>query len=227
MKIRTLEDLNQRLTDELIWRKSEIADLKGLIENRSFTTSKHNTLLRSGVTILYAHWEGYIKTAATSYLEFVSRQKLTYDELAINFVAIAMKVKLNEATEASKATVFTEATKFILTQTKQRSSIPYEDIIATGSNLSSSILREITCILGLEYDFYQTYRVIIDERLLSRRNKIAHGERLEYLSLDREEYQQLHEHVLCMVEYFRDQIENHAAQQLYYRPRSSTNDRGR
>jgi MAE_28990/MAE_18760-like HEPN len=67
MKIRTLEDLNQRLVDDLIWRKSEIADLKGLIETRSFTASKHNTLLRSGVTILYAHWEGYIKTAATSY----------------------------------------------------------------------------------------------------------------------------------------------------------------
>jgi MAE_28990/MAE_18760-like HEPN len=54
MKIRTLENLNQRLTDDLIWRKIEIADLKGLIENRTFSTSKHNTLLRSGITILYA-----------------------------------------------------------------------------------------------------------------------------------------------------------------------------
>jgi hypothetical protein len=217
MKIRTLENLNQRLTDDLIWRKREIADLKGLIENRNFSTSKHNTLLRSGVTILYAHWEGYIKTAATSYLEFVSRQGLTYDELAINFVAIAMKVKLNEITEASKATVFTEATRFILTQSNQRSSIPYENIVATGSNLSSLILKEITCLLGLDYAFYEINKVMIDEQLLSRRNKIAHGERLEYLSLDRDEYQQLHEQILEMMEYFRNQIENHAAQQLYLR----------
>jgi MAE_28990/MAE_18760-like HEPN len=217
MKIQTLENLNQRLTDELIWRKREIADLKALIDNRGFTASKHNTLLRSGVTILYAHWEGYIKIASKSYLEFVARQKLTYDELAINFIAIAMKVKLNEVTEASKATVFTEATRFILTQTNQRSSIPYENVVATGSNLSSSILREITCLLGLEYTFYETHQVIIDEQLLSRRNKIAHGERLEYLSLSRDEYQQLHEQILSMMEYFRNQIENHAAQQLYLR----------
>jgi MAE_28990/MAE_18760-like HEPN len=217
MKIRTLENLNQRLTDDLIWRKGELADLKGLIENRSFIAGKHNTLLRSGVTILYAHWEGYIKTAATSYLEFVARQKLTYDELAINFVAIAMKVKLNEVTEANKATVFTEATKFILTQTNQRSSIPYENVVATGSNLSSSILREITCLLGLDYTFYETHQIMIDEQLLSRRNKIAHGENLKYLSLDRDEYQELHEQILKMMEYFRNQIENHATQQLYLR----------
>jgi hypothetical protein len=91
MKIRTLEHLNKRLSDDLAWRKKEISDLKSLIETKSFSPSKHNAVLRSGVTLLYAHWEGYIKTAATSYLEFVARQKLTYDELAINFVAVAMK----------------------------------------------------------------------------------------------------------------------------------------
>lgn len=63
MKIRTLEDLNDRLTADLVWRKIEIADLKALIENRSFSDSKHNTLLRGGVTLLYAHWEGYIKSS--------------------------------------------------------------------------------------------------------------------------------------------------------------------
>ena len=217
MKIRTLEELNQRLTDDLVWRKSEIADLKGLIETRSFSDKRHNTLLRSGVMLLYAHWEGYIKSAGTSYLEFVSRQQLTYDKLAINFVAIAMKAKLSEVTEANKATVFTEATRFILTQTNQRCSLPYKDVVATGSNLSSSILREITCLLGLDYSFYETNRVIIDERLLGRRNKIAHGESLKYISLDRDEYQQMHEQILLMMDYFRNQIENNAAQKLYLR----------
>jgi hypothetical protein len=99
MKIRTLEDLNKRLTEDLIWRKKEISDLKSLIETRSFSKSKHNAVLRSGVILLYAHWEGYIKTAAKSYLDFVFRQELTYKDLAINFVAVAMKTKFNQATE--------------------------------------------------------------------------------------------------------------------------------
>jgi hypothetical protein len=38
MKIRTLEDLNKRLTDDLAWRKKEISDLKSLIEIKSFST---------------------------------------------------------------------------------------------------------------------------------------------------------------------------------------------
>jgi MAE_28990/MAE_18760-like HEPN len=214
MKIRTLEHLNQRLTDDLIWRKREMSDLKSLVKNRSFHYSQHIAVLRSGVTLLYAHWEGYIKTAATSYLEFVSRQKLTYDELAINFVAVAMKFKLNDASETNKATIFTEVANFMLTQTNQKTSIPYENVVSTASNLSSDVLREIICLLGLDYSFYKKKEVIIDEQLLKRRNGIAHG---EYLSLDREEYQQLHDEILGMMENFRSQVENNAIQKLYLR----------
>jgi hypothetical protein len=217
-KIRTPEDLNQQLTDDLIWRKKELSAIKTLIETRSFFPLQHNALLRSGITILYAHWEGYIKNAATSYLKFVSRQNLTYNELAIEFVAIAMKDKLSSAKETNKATIFNEVTKFILTKTGEKSSIPYKGIIDTNSNLSSSILREIICLLGLDYRFYQNKEKSIDERLLNRRNLIAHGESLEYLqSLDRETYIELQEQILAMMEDFRTQVENNAAQKLYLR----------
>jgi hypothetical protein len=216
-KVRTLEDLNQVLADDLIWRKKELSDLISLIETKSFAPSKHNAVLRSGIALLYAHWEGYIKNAATSYLEYVSRQKLTYQELSINFVAIAMKTKLKEATETNKATVFTEVTKFLLTQADERSFISYEDTISTASNLSSSILNEIVCTIGLDYSFYQSKQVIIDEQLLKRRNMIAHGESLPYLSLDREVYRELQSQILGMMEDFRTQVENHAAQELYRR----------
>jgi MAE_28990/MAE_18760-like HEPN len=214
MKIRTLEQLNQCLTDDLIWRRKEMSDLKSLVENKSFHYSQHIAVLRSGVTLLYAHWEGYIKNAATNYLEFVARQRLTYDELAINFVAIAMKFKLKEASETNKATVFTEVANFMLTQTSQKTALPYENVVSTASNLSSIILREIVCLLGLDYSFYKKKEVIIDEQLLKRRNGIAHG---EYLLLDRDEYQQLHDEILAMMENFTTQIENNAAQKLYLR----------
>jgi hypothetical protein len=214
MKIRTVENLSQKLSDDLIWRKKEISDLKGLIEMRNYSNSKHQTLLRSGVTILYAHWEGYIKNASETYLEFVAMQKLTYDDLAINFVALAMKTQLNQANETNKATIFTEVASFMLNKMSERSSIPYKDEIDTGSNLKSSILREIVCKLGLDYSFYESKEVIIDEQLLKRRNAIAHG---EYLSLDRDEYQQLHDEILAMMENFRTQVENHAIQKLYLR----------
>jgi hypothetical protein len=214
MKIRTLEQLNQRLTDDFVWRRKEITDLNDLIDTRTFSDSKRTMLLRGGITLLYAHWEGYIKTVAKSYLEFVAMQKLTYDELAINFVAVAMKTKLKEATETNKATIFTEVTRFLLTQTNNRSLIPYEDVVTTGSNLSSSVLCEISCVLGVDYSFYGKREVIIDQQLLSRRNAIAHG---EYLSLNCDEYRNLQIQILTMMDHFRNQVENSAAQKLYLR----------
>jgi MAE_28990/MAE_18760-like HEPN len=217
MKIRSLEDLEQRLSTDLIWRKRELADLKSLIETRSFSPSKQNAVLRSGIALLYAHWEGYIKTAATSYLEFVSRQQLTYEELSINFVAIAMKTELDKAQVSNKATIHTEVTAFILTQANQRSSIPYKGIVSTNSNLSSTILQEIVCLLGLDNSFYQSKDKIIDEKLLSRRNQIAHGEYLDSLSLDQGEYQELQKEILAMMEDFRNQVENNASQKLFCR----------
>jgi MAE_28990/MAE_18760-like HEPN len=211
-KIRTVEDLEQRLTDDLSWRRKELSDLNSVIGSKSY-----NVLLRSGVVLLYAHWEGYIKTAASSYLEFVSRQKLTYNELATNFVAIAMKARLDEAKESNKATVFTEVAYFILTQGNERSIVPYKEVVSTDSNLSSLILREIICLLGLDYSPYKLKEKLIDEQLLKRRNMIAHGESLASLSLDRDEYQQLHREILEMMENFRTQVENRAIQKLYRR----------
>jgi MAE_28990/MAE_18760-like HEPN len=213
-KIRSIDDLSRRLYDDFTWRREELSNLKNLIDTKTFSSAKHNALLRSGLTILYAHWEGYIKDAGTCYLEFVSRKQLLYCELKTNFVAIAMKDKLKDAQESNKATIFAEAAEFILHRSSERSDIPYRGIVSTASNLSSTILREIICILGLDYSFFELKENLIDEKLLNRRNIIAHG---EYLSLDREEYFELHEQVLLMMEEFRTQIENNAVSASYRR----------
>jgi hypothetical protein len=60
-KIRSLSQLNDRLTQDLAWRKLELSSLKNLIEtkntgsNKSFESSQSKVLTRSGVAILYAH----------------------------------------------------------------------------------------------------------------------------------------------------------------------------
>lgn len=92
---------------------------------------------------------------------------------------------------------------------------PFEAIaLGIGYNYESSASDPID---GLDYSFYQTKQVIIDEQLLKRRNMIEHGESLPYLSLDREEYRELQGQILGMMEDFRTQVENHAAQELYRR----------
>jgi len=212
MMIRTLEQLSDSLAKDLAWRKKELANLKSLIETSSMSSSQERVLLRSGITILYAHWEGFIKTAASNYLEYVAMQRLRYDELSSNFVALALKNQLSQVNETNKATIFTETIDFIRTQLIKRSSVPYKDVVQTRSNLSSSVLKEITCVLGLDYSFYETKQILIDSNLLAKRNYVAHG---EYIELDKEDYLQLHSQVINMMDTFRNQVDNCATIESY------------
>ncbi len=212
MKLRTAEQLSDKLSEELIWRKKELSEIKSLVETK-FSLSKHNALIRSGICLLYAHWEGFVKLAANSYLEYVRMQKLCYKDLASNFLALAMKERLNEAKDTNKPSLYIPVCDFFLDELNQRCELP-KDVISTASNLSSEILKEITYILAIDFSPYSTKSVLIDTKLLKTRNEIAHG---EYSITDREEYIELHIEIIAMLDLFRNQIENAAINKDYMR----------
>ena len=88
------------------------------------------------------------------------------------------------------------------------SKIPYDNVIDTGSNLNSEVFINILHQIGLSYDsFYLTKELAIDGALLKKRNAIAHGERLD---VTEEEFSELSQLVLELLEYFRNHVENAA-----------------
>lgn len=211
MSIRTEEQLSDRLATDLAWRKKELSEMKSLIEAKNVSDQRHKALLRSGVCILYSHWEGFVKLAANSYLEYVISKKLTYQELSSNFLALAMKEKLKEAKETHKPSLYIPVCEFFLSELNKRS-ILLKNVISTGSNLSSEILKEITYILGIDFSVYSTKSVLIDTKLLKTRNEIAHG---EYPLFNRDEYLEVHREILEMLDIFCNQIENAASQKKF------------
>lgn len=211
MSIRTAEQLSDKLSNDLAWRKKELSEFKALVEDKSVSDQTHRALVRSGVCILYSHWEGFVKLAANSYLEYVRLQKPTYKQLSSNFLALAMKEKLKEVKETNKPSLYIPVCNFFLSELDQRCLLPKE-AISTASNLSSEILKEITNILGIDFSLYSTKSVLIDTKLLKRRNEIAHG---NYLMFDREEYIELHTEVIEMLDIFRNQIENAALEKKF------------
>ena len=80
-------------------------------------------------------------------------------------------------------------------------------------NLNSEVLREILHLLDLDHQPYETKRVLLDQRLLRKRNEIAHG---EHSSVNRTNYDELHAGVLNLLDRFRDDVEN-AAQLKHFR----------
>jgi hypothetical protein len=203
------------LATDLAWRKKELSAMKSLIEAKNVSDQRHKVLVRSGVCILYSHWEGFVKLAANSYLEYVISKKLTYQELSSNFLALAMKEKLKEAKETHKPSLYIPVCEFFLSELNKRCLLPKpKDVISTASNLSSEILKEITYILGIDFSIYSTKSVLIDTKLLKTRNEIAHGEDSVF---DRAEYLEVHREIIGMLDIFRNQIENAASQKKFRR----------
>ena len=145
-----------------------------------------NTALRSGIAMLYAHWEGMIKNIATAYLSFVANQRLQYKELKNNFWSIAIKNDLLGFDETRKSSRHNKIIKNIRNMEDKRANIPYEDVIKTKSNLNSGVFMEIMETIGLDYSQYEGNFKLLDEVLLKMRNQIAHGEKPEYIDLDQD-----------------------------------------
>lgn len=69
--------------------------------------------------------------------------------------------------------------------------------------------------IGLPCSDYETSYKLIDSVLLEKRNKIAHGERIESIGLDEKRYCDLHDKVFDLIQLFATQVSNAAILKEY------------
>ncbi|KIX12679.1 MAE_28990/MAE_18760 family HEPN-like nuclease [Dethiosulfatarculus sandiegensis] len=212
MKIRTLDDLSDKLSYELGWRKKELTGLKYLLDQNKSDRSFIPLLARCGVVMLYAHWEGFIKICSRCYLEFIAMQRHCNSQLKENLLTLSMRSAISFNNESKKSSEFGKITNFFLTQMNARSSIPFKTAINTESNLSSSVLKEIIWTLNLNYSLFESKEKFIDAKLLGQRNHIAHG---NDIALDADDYCEWRKIVLDMMTTFKNEIENNAVTKSY------------
>lgn len=65
MSIRTTDEFLAKVDAQLIWRRKELTDLRVLVQGSSGNAIPQSMLIRAGIALLYAHWEGFVKTAGT------------------------------------------------------------------------------------------------------------------------------------------------------------------
>lgn len=206
--MRTKAELQQKVDEDLVWRRREMFNIRTAIEDSHRNKQRQTALLRAGVAVLYAHWEGFIKRAGSHYLEFVANQGKRAADLTPNFVAIKFRARIAEAAKSKKISATHDVVDFFCNHLQDRLKIPHKGVVDTQANLSSVVLRDIVWTLGLDIAPYETKSKLIDESLVDRRNHIAHGESLD---IGVKEYLALHDDVMGLLDDFRNQIENAAA----------------
>ncbi|MBS1526732.1 MAG: hypothetical protein JST19_13830 [Bacteroidetes bacterium] len=205
MNIRTKIDLKDALDKDFGWRTPELSQI--LMSVKSATGITKNVALRTATLLLYAHWEGFIKYAASVYLNYVKNQSLAYKDLQSCFVAVSMKQKLSLFQETNKSTIHTQLIDHFRTCANDVATINDKHVISTGSNLKSAILKEILTTIGIDNSPYDLKANLIDEQLLNYRNTIAHG---EYLKVNEKDYILLHTEIFSMMSSIKTAIENAA-----------------
>ncbi len=218
-KIRNPEHLYDKLDQDFAWRRKELTFINKNIKS----TKEHNrqTHLRSGIMLLYAHWEGFIKNAAENYLKFVATKGLKYIELNNCFIALALREKLDQFETSSKASVHTQIIDFMFGELSQGARIPFENIIKTQSKLTSERLKEILITIGIDYSPYELKNKFIDAKLLQIRNAVAHGQRI---TIDEEDFADLYKEITSIIENIKTDILNAAVLESYKRQRQDETD---
>lgn len=64
-KVRSREECLSAIQADSAWRKKEMSILKGRIS--ATDGSDWDALLRSATVMIYAHWEGFVRTACELY----------------------------------------------------------------------------------------------------------------------------------------------------------------
>jgi hypothetical protein len=214
MKIRSLDELNTALSNDLSWRKKELSQLKYLVDRKDISAINKKYLLRSGITIIYAHWEGFIKVSAEFYLRFIDSKKVRNSELSRNLLTVSLCSSQNIFDGTSKYSYYSSIVDFFFECLAKEATIPHKRIIKTKSNLSSNVFKEIVWCLNLSYDDFEIKEKIIDYKLLDKRNKIAHG---NYLDVDKDDVIFLRDFVIDLLVKFKNEIEDAAVSESFRR----------
>lgn len=202
-QLKSTELLLEHLDQDMAWRIKEVHQFKSAVEGaRGKNIDAH---IRAGVSMLYAHWEGFVKGGANAYVNYLSHKANKNSELKPCFIALGMKSQLLSASASSKSEVAIRAIDYFIEEMEKPIRLPRSEAISAESNLSSVVFADIVSWIGIDHSPYSTRFALIDEVLLKNRNKIAHG---EYLSITADRFYALVDDVLEMLRWFKTDIEN-------------------
>ncbi|WP_312559537.1 MAE_28990/MAE_18760 family HEPN-like nuclease [Atlantibacter hermannii] len=212
MKVRSLYELEEKLDEDLSWRRKEFTTLKFMISGAR--AHQKLVLLRSAITLLYAHWEGHIKHCALVYLKLLNCLGVRYCDMTDNFLQLSLSEQFKQGFSIKKFSSQRDIFLYLTTEQRSSFSINEDIIIDTESNLKYEVIFNILEQLGLDSSVFELKENFINSKLLRCRNAIAHGDKVELNDLE-DTYQELEDELMEMIETFQTLIRNAASNRTY------------
>ncbi|MGW8568168.1 MAE_28990/MAE_18760 family HEPN-like nuclease [Isoptericola sp. NPDC055881] len=197
---------------DLAWRKLELASWSSMLGRAK--GAQRDVLVRGAWALLYAHWEGFVKSSCTHYVEFVDSQGLDIDDLRDCFVAIALRSHLAAAAASTHGSAHTQIVSAVRAGSL-KANLPTDRVtIKTNANLKFETFEEILLSIGCDPADFDDLAGPLDTVLLKHRNDIAHG---RYLLVSVGKWEHLKTLLVSAMDKLRTQIENRAATRAYRR----------
>lgn len=161
------------LTQDLDWRESEIASIRVILQSLGISSGQRRALLRAAWALLYAHYEGFCKNALTVYYDYISNAGVVCGLLPETVRLLALRDALCEIRKKELVYLYDDVVNF---DARYLQSAPIFPEVDADSNLWPSKLKELLQQAGLSPAKVIEHEIKL-RTLVSRRNKIAHGER--------------------------------------------------
>ncbi|WP_339747743.1 MAE_28990/MAE_18760 family HEPN-like nuclease [uncultured Rubinisphaera sp.] len=205
-----------QINRELDWRESELASLKHYVISTRTNKIAHRAALRAMCTMLYAHYEGFTKFCWDLVLDEIHRARVNRCDVLESLAILSLEKTFSglkgNLNPDSIWDFFQNRLPVELTIAAEYSTTDAGKCrLSTDSNLWPHVFRDQTRKLGItcsELEVRETHL----KALVGRRNKIAHGEKMEIKDLNEyKPYEQaafavMYELAISIVEYLDCQL---------------------
>lgn len=207
---RTQADLSDAVGRDLTWRVREISDLRTAA--RRADANLCNTIVRAGVTLLAAHWEGHVRFVAEQYLAFLTMRKPRFRNLKPAFLLGKFHAYFLPGGMPSGYGDRIAFLSKVQDAPSDRFSQYPQALVGTRSNLRADVLKDICHALSLDPDHFASDTDFIDRILIHRRNAIAHGEQM---TIDLTDFIEMSDHTIDIMRRFKNIVENEITLEAY------------
>jgi len=177
-----MADWADDIENDLNWREAELAAFKITIASAGKKSVREKALLRALWILLYAHYEGFCKFAWDTYFDVLEQlscpRSLLIDNIASFSLNREFKILRGNLSED-------QLWKFCTSDFISLLCLPaiFKNRLETNSNLWPSLLKENCEKICLNMKSVDEYNSRL-KTLVSRRNDIAHGQRMVIKDID-------------------------------------------